>query len=42
MTYFYFKPYKKALHIVEEVDFGYIDKRMDVKVLELRQFTKAF
>ena len=43
VTYFYFKPYKKALHIVEEVDFGYIDKRMDVKgSTELRQFAKHF
>ena len=43
VTYFYFKPYKKALHIVEGVDFGYIDKRMDVKgSTELRQFAKHF
>ena len=43
LSYFYIRRYKKALKVVEDVDFGYIDKRVEVKgSTELKDFATHF
>ena len=43
LSYFCVRRYRKALKVVEAVDFGYIDKRVDVKgSTELKEFAKHF
>lgn len=43
LSYFYMRRYKKALKVVEAVDFGYIDKRVEVKgSTELKAFATHF
>ncbi len=43
LSYFYIRHYKKALKVVEAVDLGYIDKRVEVKgSTELKNFALHF